>query len=118
MAFKSILDGTGAAAGLMAPAAPSVTLGDVKTGEPWSTITVGYTLSGVDADLDYKVAFRTAIHEDGSLYAVPTVVVPGHAMVLYGTESLENPDWREIDSTVQMQKSGCHFFKFVLKKVR
>ena len=62
-----------------------------------------------------KIAFWTAIREDGSLYAVPTVVVPGHAMVLYGTESLENPDWREIDSTVQMQKSGCHFFKFVLK---
>jgi len=37
--------------------AESVTVDDVTSGEPWSTITVRYTLSGVDADLDYKVAF-------------------------------------------------------------
>ena len=55
--FKSILVGAVATAGLMAPAAPSVTVGDVKTGEPWSTITVGYTLSSLDADLEYEVAF-------------------------------------------------------------
>ena len=57
MAFRSFLVGAVAAAGLMASAAPSVTVGDVKTGEPWSTITVDYTLGGVEADLDYKVAF-------------------------------------------------------------
>ena len=54
---RTFLVGTVAAAGLMATAAPSVTVGTVKTGEPWSTITVDYTLNGVDADLDYKVAF-------------------------------------------------------------
>ena len=55
--FRSFLVGAVAAAGLMASAAPSVTVGDVKTGEPWSTIAVDYTLSGVDADIGYKVAF-------------------------------------------------------------
>ncbi|MCQ2391073.1 MAG: hypothetical protein MJ240_06600 [Kiritimatiellae bacterium] len=54
---RSFLVGAVAAAGLMASAAPSVTVGNVKTGEPWSTITVDYTLGGVDADLDYRVAF-------------------------------------------------------------
>ncbi|MDO5320506.1 MAG: hypothetical protein Q4G65_17910 [bacterium] len=62
-----------------------------------------------------SIVFRTAIRADGSLHTVPTVVVPGHAMVLYGTESLENPDWREIDPIVPMQESDYHFFKFVLK---
>ena len=57
MAFRSFLVGAVASAGLMASAATSVTVGDVKTGEPWSTITVDYTLGGVEADLDYKVAF-------------------------------------------------------------
>ena len=57
MAFRSFLVGAVAAAGLMASAATSVTVGNVKTGEPWSTITVDYTLGGVEADLDYKVAF-------------------------------------------------------------
>ena len=57
MAFRSFLVGAVAAAGLMASAATSVTVGAVKTGEPWSTITVDYTLGGVEADLDYKVAF-------------------------------------------------------------
>ena len=46
------------AVGLSAFAAdPSVTVGEVTTGEPWSTITVNYTLGGVDAATDYKVAF-------------------------------------------------------------
>ena len=62
-----------------------------------------------------SIVFRTVIHADGSLHTVPTVVVPGHAMVLFGTETLENPDWREIDPNVLMQDSGCHFFKFILK---
>ena len=57
MAFRSFLVGAVASAGLMASAATSVTVGAVKTGEPWSTITVDYTLGGVEADLDYKVAF-------------------------------------------------------------
>ena len=46
------------AVGLSAFAAdPSVTVGEVTAGEPWSTITVNYTLGGVDAATDYKVAF-------------------------------------------------------------
>ena len=46
------------AVGLSAFAAdPSVTVGEVTTGEPWSTITVNYTLGGTDAKTDYKVAF-------------------------------------------------------------
>ena len=65
--------------------------------------------------LSGAIVFRAAIHADGSLYTVPTVVVPGHAMFLYGTESLTNPEWHEIDPNVPMQKSGYHFFKFVLK---
>ena len=65
--------------------------------------------------LSGAIVFRAAIHTDGSLYTVPAVVVPGHAMFLYGTESLTNPEWHEIDPNVPMQKSGYHFFKFVLK---
>lgn len=57
MTFRFFLVVAVAAVGSMAMAAPSVTVGDVKTGEPWSTITVAYTLSGVDADVDYKIAF-------------------------------------------------------------
>ena len=46
------------AVGLSAFAAdPSVTVGEVTAGEPWSTITVNYTLGGVEAATDYKVAF-------------------------------------------------------------
>ena len=46
------------AVGLSAFAAdPSVTVGEVTAGEPWSTITVNYTLGGVDVATDYKVAF-------------------------------------------------------------
>ena len=57
MTFRFFLVVAVAALGSMAMAAPSLTVGDVKTGEPWSTITVAYTLSGVDADVDYKIAF-------------------------------------------------------------
>ena len=52
---------------------------------------------------------------DGSLDMVPMVVIPGHTAVLYGADTLENPDWHEIDPNVPMQGSGYHFFKFVLK---
>ena len=62
-----------------------------------------------------SLVFRTTIRADGSLQTVPAVVVPGRVMALYGTESLENPDWREIDPDVTMRESGYHFFKFVLK---
>lgn len=55
--IKSFLVGALATAGLMAVASPSVTVGEVATGAPWSTVTVNYTLGGLDADLDYKVAF-------------------------------------------------------------
>lgn len=55
--IKSFLVGALATVGLMAAAGPSVTVGEVSTGAPWSTVTVNYTLSGVDADIDYKVAF-------------------------------------------------------------
>ena len=62
-----------------------------------------------------SLVFRTTIRADGSLQTVPAVVVPGRVMALYGTKSLENPDWREIDPNVTMRESGYHFFKFVLK---
>ena len=55
--IKSFLVGALATAGLMAVSSPSVTVGEVSTGAPWSTVTVNYTLGGLDADLDYKVAF-------------------------------------------------------------
>ena len=45
------------AAGMTAVAATTVTVDEVKAGDPWSTITVNYTLSGTDANLSYKVAF-------------------------------------------------------------
>ena len=38
-------------------AEPTVTVGEVTTGEPWSKVTVNYTLGGTDAKLEYKVAF-------------------------------------------------------------
>ena len=55
--IKSFLVGAMVTVGLMAVASPSVTIGEVATGAPWSTVTVNYTLGGLDADLDYKVAF-------------------------------------------------------------
>ena len=45
------------AMGMAAVAEPTVTVGEVQTGEPWSKITVNYTLGGTDAKLKYKVAF-------------------------------------------------------------
>ena len=45
------------AVGLSAFAEESVTINEVTAGEPWSTITVNYTLGGTDAKTDYKVAF-------------------------------------------------------------
>lgn len=55
--IKSFLVGAMVTAGLMAVANSSVTVGEVVTGAPWSMVTVNYTLGGLDADLDYKVAF-------------------------------------------------------------
>ena len=45
------------AMGMTAVAEPTVTVNKVESGEPWSKITVNYTLGGTDAKLDYKVAF-------------------------------------------------------------
>ena len=47
--LKKILAVAVAATGLAAVAAPTVTVDEVKTGEPWSKITVNYTLGGTDA---------------------------------------------------------------------
>lgn len=43
--------------GMTSVAEPTVTVGEVTTGEPWSKVTVNYTLGGTDAKLEYKVAF-------------------------------------------------------------
>ena len=43
--------------GMASVAEPTVTVGEVKTGEPWSKVTVSYTLGGTDTKLEYKVAF-------------------------------------------------------------
>ena len=55
--LKKIVAVAVAATGLAAVAEPTVTVDEVKTGEPWSKITVNYTLGGMDAKLKYKVAF-------------------------------------------------------------
>ena len=39
-------------------AKPTVTVEGVETGEPWSTITVEYTLDGLDAETKYALAFE------------------------------------------------------------
>ena len=56
--IKSIVAAALCAVGFAAVAEPTVTVGEVKTGEPWSKITVNYTLGGTDAKTDYKVAFN------------------------------------------------------------
>ena len=43
--------------GMTSVAEPTVTVGEVTTGEPWSKVTVNYTLNGTDAEAYYKVAF-------------------------------------------------------------
>lgn len=45
------------AMGMSAVAEPTVTVDKVEAGEPWSMVTVNYTLGGTDAKLEYKVAF-------------------------------------------------------------
>ena len=55
--LKTMLAVAVAAVGMTAVADPTVTVGEVENGEPWSTITVNYILGGTDAKLDYKVAF-------------------------------------------------------------
>ena len=55
--LKNCLAGTVVIARLVAMAGSEVVVNEVVTGNPWSTITVTYTLGGVDADLNYKVAF-------------------------------------------------------------
>ena len=45
------------AVGDLPAASPSVAVGEVTSGVPWSTVTVNYTLGGMDAATDYKVAF-------------------------------------------------------------
>lgn len=54
---RNLIAGTVVIARLVAMAGSEVVVNEVVTGNPWSTITVTYTLGGVDADLNYKVAF-------------------------------------------------------------
>ena len=66
--LKTMLAVAVAAVGMTAVADPTVTVGEVENGEPWSTITVNYILGGTDAKLDYKVAFDvTAGRETASV---------------------------------------------------
>ena len=55
--LKGLLAACVAAVGLTAFAAPKLTVGEVKTGEPWSKVTVNYTIGGTVAVTKYKVAF-------------------------------------------------------------
>ena len=55
--LKSLFAGAVALAGLAAGAAPTVTVDKVESAEPWTQVKVDYTLGGLDADLEYKVAF-------------------------------------------------------------
>lgn len=45
------------AVGDVPTSSPSVAVGEVSSGVPWSTVTVNYTLGGMDAATDYKVVF-------------------------------------------------------------
>jgi len=45
------------AVGDLPTSSPSVAVGEVSSGVPWSTVTVNYTLGGMDAATDYKVVF-------------------------------------------------------------
>ena len=54
---RNLIAGTVVIASLVTMAGSEVAVNEVMTGNPWSTITVTYTLGGVDADLSYKVAF-------------------------------------------------------------
>ena len=82
--FKSILVGAVATAGLMAPAAPSVTVGDVKTGEPrsnsrsngsWNLNFSAGTIVGPD-ELRYRGQSVRPVREGGP---AATVVASGEA---------------------------------------
>ena len=60
--------------------AATVTVGEVTAGEPWSTITVNYTLGGTDATLNYKVAFDiTAGGQTASVTNVAAKLTDGAA---------------------------------------
>lgn len=50
-----------AVAGTTAGKAPSVKVESVSTDDPWSAFTVNYTLGGIDAAAEYKVAFEVTI---------------------------------------------------------
>ena len=68
--------------------------------------------------LKEAIVYQTAIKEDGTLYTIPTVTIPGCAAVLYGTNDLTDPtSWTPVDPDKTMEASGYHFFKFVLKKI-
>ena len=63
------------------------------------------------------VVYQTAIDKDGKPYPIPYIEAPGYKNELYGTDSLEYPDWVLLDSGKPMEASGYHFFKFVLRKI-
>ena len=87
--FNGLFAACVAMAVTVATAAPSVTVGEVKTGDPWSTITVNYTLGGLDADLDYKVAFDvTAGGQTASITNVAAKLTNGATNIVVDTAAL------------------------------
>lgn len=59
--LKSLLAGVAALAGFAAVAEPTVMVNKVESTEPWTQVRVDYTLDGVDADHEYKVAFEVTL---------------------------------------------------------
>ena len=59
--LNSLLVGAVALAGFAAVAEPTVMVNKVESTEPWTQVRVDYTLDGVDADHEYKVAFEVTL---------------------------------------------------------
>lgn len=57
MRIKNFIGSTLVLVGLAAIAEPTVVVNQATTGNPWTILTVKYSLSGIDTDLDYKVVF-------------------------------------------------------------
>ena len=68
---------------------PTVTVDTVATGEPWSTITVEYTLGGLDAATKYALAFEvTAKGVTRGVTNAPAILTDGAATQVIDTVAL------------------------------
>ena len=94
---------TVATIGIAAIAEPTVTVDKVETGEPWSKVTVNYTLGGTDAKIEYKVAFDvTAGGQTASVTNDAAKLADGAAMKEIDTVALFGKQVSDIQAKVKV----------------